>query len=498
MSERGGLALVLHTHMPYVEGFGTWPFGEEWLWEAMATSYLPLLELLEAGAPLTLSLTPVLCDQLEATGVGERFEAFLRDVRRETHARDVAGLRRGGETILADEVARAAGDYELARERFAARGGDLLGPLLAHAAWTSSASHAVLPLLATDAGARLQVATGVESHRRRGGPWRGGFWLPECGHAPWLEPLLLEAGVHAACVDLTDVLGHGAPAHLRPLRTPAGLLLVPIDRRTIELVWSEAGYPAHGAYRDYHHHTVHHHRPWANDGSPYEPEAALRLAGEHAADFVARVGARVAEGGLCVCALDTELLGHWWYEGIAWLGAVLDEAARQGLAIVHLDDALERSGPVEQAAALRARGARWETGLARASGTVGSVSGRGEGALRGSHLDELPVTTWGAPRDLSTWDGSVVADLAWRAREAELRVVARGALASPRALRELLALQASDWAFMVSRGLAGPYPRQRADGHASALDEALALDSAPPAALRNLAPHLRPATLLVP
>ena len=33
----GELALVLHTHMPYVEGFGTWPFGEEWLWEAIAT-----------------------------------------------------------------------------------------------------------------------------------------------------------------------------------------------------------------------------------------------------------------------------------------------------------------------------------------------------------------------------------------------------------------------------------------------------------------------------
>ena len=35
---RGALALVLHSHMPYVEGFGTWPFGEEWLWEAVARS----------------------------------------------------------------------------------------------------------------------------------------------------------------------------------------------------------------------------------------------------------------------------------------------------------------------------------------------------------------------------------------------------------------------------------------------------------------------------
>ena len=64
----GRLAILLHSHMPYVEGFGTWPFGEEWLWEAIATSYLPLLALLEGGAPVTLSLTPVLCDQLQAPG----------------------------------------------------------------------------------------------------------------------------------------------------------------------------------------------------------------------------------------------------------------------------------------------------------------------------------------------------------------------------------------------------------------------------------------------
>src|SRR6202044_2809124 len=50
--DRGALAIVLHTHMPYVEGFGSWPFGEEWLWEAMAGCYLPLLDLLDSGAPL--------------------------------------------------------------------------------------------------------------------------------------------------------------------------------------------------------------------------------------------------------------------------------------------------------------------------------------------------------------------------------------------------------------------------------------------------------------
>jgi 1,4-alpha-glucan branching enzyme len=458
--DAGELALVLHTHMPYVEGFGTWPFGEEWLWEAMATSYLPLLDVLaRQEAAITLSLTPVLCDQLEAPGIAERFLAFLHDVRAETHRKDIAGCREGAPELVT-ELEASARDYERAEERFEAIGRDLLGALAPHARWTSSATHAVLPLVATSAGVELQAATGIAAHRRRFGGWRGGFWLPECAHAPWLDPLLAGLGVEAVCADLTDVLGRGAPAHLRPLRGEHGPTIVPIDREVIELVWSDGGYPAHGTYRDYHHHTVHHHRPWGNDGEPYDRAAARALAGEHARDFVARVRTRLeaASAGLgrpalCVCALDTELLGHWWHEGVAWLDAVVDEAADAGVSLARLDDALERHEP----AALDTR---------------------------------LPVSSWGTPRDLSTWDGPAVADFAWRARAAELRVAAAGGAAGDRALRELLALQSSDWAFMVARGLAGDYPRRRAAGHAAELDLALASIGSSGPSLRNLAPQL--------
>ena len=95
--------------MPYVEGFGTWPFGEEWLWEAVACVYLPLLDVL-GGAPVTLGLTPVLCDQLEAMRgeAGDRYLGFLRDVRAPIHAEDAAGLDEAGEPALAAEVRRAA------------------------------------------------------------------------------------------------------------------------------------------------------------------------------------------------------------------------------------------------------------------------------------------------------------------------------------------------------------------------------------------------------
>ncbi len=457
----GELAIVLHSHQPYVAGFGTWPFGEEWLWESIATSYLPLLDLLEAGAPLTLSLTPVLCDQLEEPGALARCDAFLAGIRVESHRRDIAWAQAGEEPGVAAALEHSAARYAWARERLAGLGGDLLGALGRHVSWTSSATHAVLALLATSAGVRLQLRAGIAAHRRRfGADWGGGLWLPECAHAPWLDPLLEEAGVRAACVDLTDVLEDPAD-HLRPLRSPAGPLLVPIDRATIELVWSARGYPADGAYRDYHHFTPHRHRAWSNDGRPYDPARAAAAARRDAADFVARVAARVAGGGLCVVAVDTELLGDWWHEGPLWLAAVVAEAAAKRLPIARLDDALPRHEPAAAPA-------------------------------------DLPVTSWGTPRDLSTWSAPPVTDMAWDARAAELRALAAGAAIDARAVRELLALQSSDWAFLVSQDLAAPYGRERAALHRDALDAALAAPGTYDAALRNLAPDASPAALLEP
>src|SRR6188768_3188534 len=74
----GMLALVLHSHMPYVEGFGTYPFGEEWLFDAVLRSYLPVLEVADR---LTMTVTPVLADQLEAPEVAERLDEFGRKYR---------------------------------------------------------------------------------------------------------------------------------------------------------------------------------------------------------------------------------------------------------------------------------------------------------------------------------------------------------------------------------------------------------------------------------
>ena len=78
--------------------------------------------------------------------------------------------------------------------------------------------------------------------------------------------------------------------------------------------------------------------------------------------------------------------------------------------------------------------------------------------------------------------------MAFAGRAGELEVVAADGRAGPAAVRELLALQSSDWPFMVSRGVAVPYAVERFDAHRKALARALADGRrADTAALRNLA-----------
>ena len=449
MSARGegALAIVLHTHMPYVEGFGTWPFGEEWLWEALAGSYLPLLDLLDEGAPLTLSLTPVLCDQLEVPGLAERFYGFVEEVRRDTHAQDAAGMRAGGHEALAAELERAWSDYEGARENLRRRGGDVLGALAPHAAWTSAATHAILPLLATEAGVREQVRSGVRSHLRRfGEAWRGGFWLPECAHEQALEPVLREAGARAVCVELTARLGLGAPGHLQPLLAGSGLLLVPVDRAHDVARLERRGLPGGGRLPR----LPPPHRP-----SPQplaQRRRGLRPRRGAGPGETARGGLRRAHPRAARARRQRRCPAAGWSSARSTRSC----SATGGMRASPGCGRSSRSAPPRVSSCC-------------ASTTRSSVASRRRYPRRRTG----PAGSWGAGGDLSTWSGPQVAAHAFAARAAELDVLAAAEAAGPAAIRELMALQASDWPFMVTRGMAVPYALERIDGHARALQEAL-------------------------
>ena len=265
--------------MPYVEGFGTWPFGEEWLWEAIVGSYLPLLDLLDEGAPLTLSLTPVLCDQLEAPGVAERFA----ELRRRRSPRDPRARRRRAARGRATSSSRASSSAPgrlraRAREPARARRRPARGARARTRSGRPRRRHAILPLLASDAGVRLQVQSGVElAPPALRASWRGGFWLPECAYAPWLEQRA-RGRRRARRLRRAD-----EPARARRARAPAPARQrlgrrARADRPRHDLARVERARATrpHGAYRDYHHHTVHHHNPWNNAGEAYDARRGAR------------------------------------------------------------------------------------------------------------------------------------------------------------------------------------------------------------------------------
>jgi 1,4-alpha-glucan branching enzyme len=468
----GDLAIVLHSHMPYVEGFGTYPFGEEWLFDAFARSHLPVLD---AAERLTMTITPVLADQLEATGVGERMLRFLRRHRVDAADRDVADA--GGAVRPA---AKAEADhYTRAMRRLRKLGGNPLRAFQeAHAKgrialMASAATHAVLPKLATLAGRRLQVDAGLRSHERRFGA-AAGFWLPECGYAPGIDAVLAERGLAYTCLDQSA--REGGTAALAPIGLQGGPVGFTIDWPSVQLVWSDGGYPSDPAYLEYHRLSANGMRLWSISGEPYDPAVAAKRASEHAASFLAAVRDRLerhrtdrGRRGLCVFAIDTELLGHWWAEGPIWLEHVLKGAELDGVRLLTLPQALREHEPEERP------------------------------AHQGS---------WGEGKSLETWDSPAVSDLVWATRRSELRLLRALGLrdlsreAAQRAARELLALQSSDWAFMVTRDLAADYPVERMRLHAESLDAALAAltDSAvaPEPALRGLAPHLDLSPLTTP
>ncbi|HEY5709048.1 MAG TPA: 1,4-alpha-glucan branching protein domain-containing protein [Solirubrobacterales bacterium] len=466
-SSAGDLAIVLHSHMPYVEGFGTYPFGEEWLFDAVVRSYLPVLEVAEK---LTMTITPVLADQLEDPGVAERLRRFLIEWRIGAAEADAGQVPAECRDACEAELAR----YRHALELLDGHEGNPLRSFQAAAEEgrialaASSATHAVLPLLATREGLRLQLDAGIRSHRRRFG-WDGGFWLPECAYVPGLEWRLAEEGVRWFCVDQS---AHREPLDaLEPVATEAGPVALSIDWEAIQWLWSLDGYPSDPAHAQFAGKSLRGVRIWKVGGGGYDPAAGEAAARRQAGEFLTAAAARLREfadsrgrRGLLVFAIDTELLGHWWSEGATWLREVLAGAAAAGVRLLTVPEALAEHPPVER---------------------------------------PLVASTWGEDKDLSTWDSPAVSDLAWGARWLELRLLRalssglRGG-AAIRAARELLATQASDWAFLDKRGQAGDYAFQRAIFHSEAALEAIDSPAIADPRMSALAPDLSLSPLLQP
>ncbi|HMI58916.1 MAG TPA: hypothetical protein VK511_12760, partial [Gemmatimonadaceae bacterium] len=277
---------------------------------------------------------------------------------------------------------------------------------------TSAATHGFLPLLARDESIRFQLAVGRDEHERLFGQRARGLWMPECAYrpaGPWqpltsaraykyrdgLETFLMEGGVRFVFVD-AHVASAGRPlgvygelptspydmVQARQMREPRaphtpyrpywigehGRRLAPRalirDPRSSMQVWSRhGGYPGDGAYLEFHKirqpgglkmWRVTSETAGLGEKLAYEPELAGKQVLRHAKHFaklLGRVGAtvRMQGGELIVAPFDTELFGHWWFEGVDFVEELYREIDLQGgvrplTASSHLDSARSDDG----------------------------------------------------------------------------------------------------------------------------------------------------------
>ncbi len=459
----GSFCLVLHSHLPWLARHGAWPVGEEWLYQAWAGSYLPVLELLRSLADegrrevLTLGVTPVLAAQLDdpycLRGMHDWLGGWL------LRAQGAAGRANGRwpdpalGALAVDEHRRATHALADFEGNWRHGGSAVLRPLIDSRVIEllgGPATHPFQPLLDERVRA-FALQAGLADSARRLGTRPAGIWAPECGYAPGMERGYAEAGVRRFLVDGPALRGRTAFAH------PVGDSDVVCFGRDLPVtyrVWSpRSGYPGGRDYRDFH--TYDHPsglKPARVTGrgvppegkKPYDPDLAAAAVRRDAADFVSVVRDRLTalrrEHGrpaLVVAAYDTELFGHWWFEGPAWLAEVLRALPGAGVRVTTLRGAQEA------------------------------------GALGGPV--DLPASSWGSGKDWRVWDGERVADLVAGGRQVQRALLAAVDTADPGLTRDpvldglarqaLLALS-SDWAFMVTKDSAARYARDRADRHA--------------------------------
>ncbi|MGC1781902.1 MAG: 1,4-alpha-glucan branching protein domain-containing protein [Acidobacteriaceae bacterium] len=197
------LTFTLHAHLPYVVNHGTWPHGLEWLHEAAAETYLPLLRVVDnldrdgIALKANLNLSPILLEQLAHPVFKAEFPQYLE--RKITAAKeDEAYFRQNGEPHLAETARYWNGFFQQALDHFQALGGDIIRGFRQAAERklidiiTCGATHGYFPLLGTDESIRAQVQVGVATHERHIGKHPRGIWLPECAYRPagmWSYPV---------------------------------------------------------------------------------------------------------------------------------------------------------------------------------------------------------------------------------------------------------------------------------------------------------------------
>lgn len=519
--QAGNFVVILHTHLPYVLHHGDWPHGTDWICEAVAECYLPLLNEFHAlkrdgiTPNVTIDISPVLCEQLEHPEFAELFGRYC-DTRVKLALADEERFISANEDPHLVYLARMWQQWYAQRKhefteiykcsivgalRDLQNSGDI-------EIMTCGATHAYLALVGSDASVRFQILAAVANYQKHFGCKPRGIWLPECAYRPaysWrtylpaehlqipreragIEQILAEEGLqyfvsdeHAirASKPLGFFSGNGAefvattertaehPFDATPMsiyhvasgtQVEKGTAIVFTRDQNIAMqVWSgDKGYPGDPSYLDFH--KKHHAsalRYWRVTDSKadmqykllYVPEWTRGRIRDHAFHFtqsVERTALQVAKDTsrpATICTpFDTELFGHWWFEGPAFIGAVLRGlAASPFVQAVCASEHIHRTQPREVVSL--------------------PESSWGKGGHHEVWMNDGVKYMWESLYRMEAMVDDIIPKLEGTSKRSSFRRVVL------QMLREFMLAQASDWEFLVSTRSAEDYAKMRFHQH---------------------------------
>lgn len=513
----GSYVLILHTHLPWVIHHGTSPHGVDWLNEAVAECYIPLLnvfnELLTEGIlpKVSIDISPVLCEQLEHPDFPKIFEDYcLKKI--ELAKRDEKDFTSWGyhphhiylTKFWQQWYSERLEDFKYKYSSSIVKALKSLQDLGAIEIFTCAATHGYLPLLGDDRSVECQIRLAVDNYKKHFGREPKGIWLPECAYRPsyvWktfipvnpyhqeklrpgLEQILAKYGLKYFVTDQnlferSVPIGRFLDLEKEKIEIFDGPYSVHFDYNPLRLVhvasserveygtsiiftrhqmmsmqvWSgDIGYPAEPDYLDFHkRHLDSMLRYWRVTDKKadmlyktlYYPEWTIKKIDLQANHFIHHLENTLNwyynktgyQGTLCT-PFDTELFGHWWFEGPEFVRAVIK--------------GLNFSPWVKMATCSEE--------IFRVNPDIIVKLPEGSWGVNNNH------DVWSNPDTYWTWEaiyndekrfGDIIQHIQLdNVNDLLIRILKQS-------LRELLLLQASDWQFLIYTQSARDYAEQR-------------------------------------
>ena len=503
MSKPGRVHLLLHAHLPFVREPSYDRFLEEnWFFEAMAETYLPIIQMLnrleEKGVPGTLnfSVSSALLAMLTDRSLLDKFSRHLHKqlellerekvrLQNDAERMEVVNFYYRRQVALINTWERDCGcEIVPALKRLEQIGKiNLL---------TCVGTHPFLPAYQSDIESiRLQLKITVRAFEEAFGRKPRGLWLPECGYFEGLDAILAEYGFKYFFLETHGVLlAKPAPKYgvFAPIKTPAGLYCFGREQSSSMEVWSrKTGYPGHPEYREFFKDIAHERESdylgdyflaagthietglkyyritGSEDKKVYRPWNALRLVEDHARLFVANREATVSsllpnmDGNKAsiLCPYDAELFGHWWFEGPLFIEKMFERAASSNVVeMASLEDSVP-SKAAEPAA---------DTDVHKPIFSSWGEGGFGEVWMNDDVAFQYPMF-FRMRKMMDELKSRILhgARTAVGNARGSKNAIAKRFLAQM--ARELVLFQASDWAFMIHNNSAADYARARLNGH---------------------------------